>query len=95
MDKEEFHTEIARLKAEHENAVKVLRNKYAKGNSSVKVGDVVEDHIGRIVVDSIRIGLSTDDLPQCVYFGLELTKKGQPRKDSKKRVAWQCNLLTA
>jgi hypothetical protein len=95
VDKEEFHTEIARLKAEHEKAIKSLRHKYAMENSTIKVGDTVKDHIGSVVVESIKIATSFNGLPQCIYFGLELTKKGVPRKDGCKRGVLQYNLLTA
>lgn len=48
-------------------------------HNSIAIGDVIEDHIGRIEVEKIRVQMiSSGNTPVCVYFGIEITKAGTP-----------------
>ena len=94
MDKEEYKSKLKTIAAEAHKKEQQLRREFALSNSTVKCGDTAEDHIGKIIVEKIRISLGGTDVPTCVYYGEELTKAGVPFKKSKKRGAWQCNLRT-
>lgn len=83
-----------RLKAINEEAAakkQSLAKEYALAHNSVKIGDVVEDHIGRIKVEKVNFQ-SFGELPRCVYFGIEITKAGTPSKKGTKRWVYQSNL---
>ena len=56
-----------------------------------KIGDVVEDHIGKVIIESITISIHTDP-PTCVYYGVIINKDGSKSKLNKKRAAFQANL---
>lgn len=96
MTEDEYRSKVDDLKKEHEKALKELAFEFAVSNSTVNVGDIVEDHIGKVLVESIRVATGTlrSSLPSCVYYGSELRKDGVPKKNGNKRVAWQCNLTT-
>ena len=68
-----------------------IKSEFALSNSAVKVGDIVEDHMGRLRVE--KIGTSfTREFPQCVYYGVELTKKNDVKKRQSGRAVYQSNL---
>ena len=84
-----------KIKAIDDNAAKEKRAVYrdfALSNSTVKIGDIVEDHIGKIIVNSIRIYKPSFDEPCCEYLGIILLKSGKPNKKGEKRYVYQGNL---
>jgi hypothetical protein len=91
MTEAEFKSEMALLLKQHDTAVYQLQTKFAIANNTVKVGDIIEDHVGKILVESIRV-VRCHDLPMCRYFGLPLLKNGKPSKKPSNRVVSQSNL---
>lgn len=55
-----------------------LRKQYAIEHNPVKVGDIVTDHYHTIRVE--RMSLYGSPIPYMRYHGVELTKKGVPKK---------------
>jgi hypothetical protein len=60
-------------------------------NNPFVVGDIVEDHSGKVKVESIGYWLS--ESPCAIYNGIELNKNGSESKKGKRRAVFQCNLL--
>jgi len=80
---------LTQLNQENELKKKQVMQEYCNANNPYKVGDKFTDHVGTIIVESIRYSYGSN--PCCVYFGIELKKDGTPRKDNNKRQAWQSN----
>lgn len=87
----EYKDRVRQIENESAEKLQALAKEYAFSNSSVKVGDVVIDNIGAVLVGKIQY-TSVPGLPQCVYTGIGLTRKLSPRKDGKKRQVWQSNV---
>ena len=90
MTQEEYLKSLDRLNAEHLEKCKQLAISYAMANNPYKVGEIFEDHLGKIIIESIGVSVY-DKTPACTYYGLELKKDGTPRKDGSKRKAYQDN----
>ena len=90
MTKEEYNSEIKRIKAECDSALKVLAKKYALSNNPVKIGDLVEDHMRLIRVE--RFGVHIWDMPQMAYYGKVCKKDGTPMKREKEECVIQHNI---
>jgi len=92
-NRENYEKGIAQIEREA-NARKIeLIRLYASENNTFKVGDVVKDHIGSIIIEKITYTISSKKIPCCVYYGLELKKDGTPRKNKSKRSVYQGNVL--
>ncbi len=91
MTPEEYTEKLNVIKAEYESNRKRLAAEYAFSNNDVTIGDIIEDHCGKIVVESIKFA-QINPFPSCVYYGTQLTLKGEPRKDGKQRGVHQMNM---
>lgn len=71
-----------------------LAKEYAFSNSTVKVGDIVTDHMGKVKVENIKfsVGSIADMFPCCIYIGVEITKQGKPFKSGSIRSVYHSNL---
>jgi hypothetical protein len=76
---------------EHDKKMKELNKEYALSNNTVKIGDIVTDHIGSVKVEKILLWGSIE--PSCVYRGIEYTKAGKPYKKGSERDVFQINLI--
>lgn len=92
MDLNEYKEKLEAIRKEADAKSFALAKEYALSHNTVKTGDIVKDHIGNVLVESIKIHLSSP--PSCVYFGPTLTVKLAPTKNGKKREAYQMNLVT-
>lgn len=90
MTREELNIEIDRIENEAIDAKHKAISKYCFANNPYQIGDIFEDHIGKILIEKIRVSAFYGD-PYCIYFGFELKKDGTPRKDGSKRWAHQTN----
>ena len=90
MDFEEYELKINELKHQHNRDIHNLKKEYAMANNTVKIGEVVQDHIGKIIVESI--GVYYADKPECFYCGTELKKNGEPRIKKSTRTVYQTNI---
>lgn len=89
MTLEELKDKERLMQIDFKNKLEGLRKEYCQCNNNYCVGDKFTDHIGSIIIESIRYW--TSEKPCCVYYGTELKKDGTPRKDGSKRQAWQSN----
>jgi len=92
MTHDEYKEKLKQLEEAYQKEKKQLAVKYAMSNNTVKIGDVITDHIGSIIVDKINVGGYSWRGVECVYEGFELTKRGRPFKNKRRRVVWQSNL---
>lgn len=94
MDFEAYRAKKKAIESDCHKKIEALARDYALENSSVITGDIVTDNIGSIIVEKVKytMGVSTR-APECCYWGIELTKKMNPRKDGSKRLVLQSNLL--
>lgn len=80
MTQQQYEDKLNELTNCFEIDKKRLYKEYALSNNTVKEGDIIEDFTGmRIKVDRISVYVSFG-LPQCVYAGFLLTKKGEISK---------------
>ena len=94
MDKIEYEKTVELLKIEHKKKLGSLGKEFAMSNNTVKVDDIIRDHIGVIKVESIGLYMGIDRIPGCIYSGPEYTKKLIPRKDGSHRSVYQQNLIS-
>lgn len=93
MQLKQLEEKIKKLSSDHKKAVNEAIVEYCFANNTVKIGDIFTDHIGSIVVEDIKASAAFR-VYGCVYFGLELTKKLEPKKNGSKRSAFQQNAVT-
>ena len=92
MTQEEYKSKLNEINKDYELKLKSLDKDYAFSNNPFKIGDIVTDHIGSIKIEEIKAYLSRFPYPCCVYYGIELTKKGEPYKKGTKRKIYQSNI---
>jgi len=96
METEEYQNKMRKLKEDFDIQETKLAREYSLSKNTIKVGDIIEDHIGHIMVEVVQFTkhstlLST--LPQCVYSGAALTKQLKQRKNGEQyRTIYQTNL---
>lgn len=93
MTKEEYKERMISIERECARKKKDLNIEYAMSNNPYKVGDVVEDHIGKLRIEQIGVHTDPWNLPSCVYYGVELKKDGTPYKRQTNRPAYQLNMI--
>jgi len=94
MNIEDYKNAIHEIDKDAERKKLNLAIEYSKSHNKVKVGDIVEDHIGKILVGKISHSVSVNYMTPCaVYTGMELKKNNEPFKHKKIRTVWQTNLL--
>ena len=93
MDIEEYKNRKSVIDHDYNKSLRALDREFAFSNSVVRVGDIVTDHIGSVIVSDIKLSRGLGSNPACVYYGVELTKKMQAKKSGAVRGVWQENLL--
>lgn len=91
MTQERYKELLLNMAKQYEHDKNLLKKEFALSNNPYKVDDIVTDHIGSLQIKKIEVYLS--DLPQCVYFGVELKKDLTPVKKQTGRGAYQSNLI--
>jgi len=92
MTLDEYNLKQKALKEEYEKNERALMRQYALESNNVKIGDIVMDHMGTVLVEKVQISLFNDP-PCCVYFGTMLAKDGTPyKRKANKRQVFQPNL---
>lgn len=95
MTEQEYHKEKLELKKQFELKEFELKIKYAIQFKTNNVGDVVTNGKVSIVVDSIKVTMKYySNLPELIYYGVELTKKGFPNKRGERNTIYQSEIQT-
>jgi hypothetical protein len=95
MTKEEYKSKLIEINNDSELKLKSLAKEYALSNNPYKIGDIVTDHIKTVKIEKIQFTLGQfQSPPECVYTGIELTKKGEPNKNGNKNSVYQSNIIT-
>jgi hypothetical protein len=95
MNKEEYDAKIQYIGEQAAKQKSIAARDYALTNSVVNVGDFVCDHLGFVLVDKIDVTESYySKYPECVYSGVEHTKKMVPKKKNQRRSIYQTNIPT-
>lgn len=84
MNIEEFKTKLVELEAKYVGDVQQLKKKYALSNNTVKLGDIVTDHMGSVLVTKISVNYS--EVPSAVFHGRVLRRDLSPTKKESFRV---------
>lgn len=93
MTKEEYLTKRKDMLRRQQKELFELAREYAMSNARYKVGDTVEDGLGRVIAESVEIYHSPYSLPSVSYWGKELKKDGKPFLNGRKRRVYECNLI--
>ena len=91
MTYEDYKKELDLIKKDAAAKEDALIIKFVNSNNPHKIGDVVTDNIGSIIIDKIKC--SRGATPCAVYYGVELTKKGQPNRRGERRGIYQSDLI--
>lgn len=93
MTREEYERRLEELTSVHKKKVYNLRVEYSSSINPYKVGDVIEDHIGKGRILSIYPGWDGyGDKPQIRFYCENLTKKGEINKREPERNIYFTNL---
>jgi hypothetical protein len=93
MTQYEYQLKLNQINKDHQIRLRFLASDFAESNNPHKIGDIVKDTIGFIKIEQIQFTLGGGKyLPECVYTGIELTKKGEPNKRGNKRTIYQSNI---
>jgi len=88
--------EFDKIEQKYWKRLRQLAYDYAMSNNTVNIGDHITDHVGTIEVDKINAGLnqwSGTNNPICWYEGWVLTKQGHRRKDKKRYIIFQDDII--
>ena len=93
MTQEDFKSRLADINAKYEQEKKHLYSQYAYENSTVEIGDIVEDHIGCGRVLEMKVTYTRfETYPFLIYVCLEVKKDGTPKKKETFRDIYQVNV---
>ena len=82
----DYEKELAELKNKFKAEKFALAKKYAISNNTVKIGDLITDHIGTIRVEKIKTAIINSIVPHCNYWGALIIKGSEkPFKRGGKR----------
>ena len=90
MTKETLDNELLLLAKKYDDDCTELKKKYADANNPYKVGDIIQDHIGKGKIEKIAYYFSFS--PECIYYCQELKVDGTPGKNKSRRWIYQNNL---
>jgi hypothetical protein len=96
MTKDVYKQRMVQIHKEASDKKEKLIMEYAMCINTHAKGDKITDHMGTIIIEKIRVkGGSSgyEIMPSCVYYGLELKKNGEPRKDKSRRDIYISNVL--
>jgi hypothetical protein len=91
--KKEWHKVYQEFQTQKEKELRQLKIKFAHDtHNKIGIGDIVEDHIGKIKVERIGTYTNIFGIPFCYYEGKELKKNGEPKKSGAVRTVHEENL---
>lgn len=89
MTQEELKEKIAAIDRLAATQKKAAYFEYVKENAKYKIGDVVSDETDTIRIERIDFNIFATGVVSIYYWGVMLTKKGEPRKDGQKRAIYE------
>jgi hypothetical protein len=93
MTPEEFNTKKIALKKELEEKIRELSYKCALENNKHKIGDIIEDHIGKgRIIKTSGFYYNFNGFPLLVYSCENLLKNGDVSKKEPKRAIYEENI---
>ena len=90
MNIDEYKEALRMIENDAKRKKSILSKEYAISNNTISIGDIIEDHIGRIKVG--EIGVYYSDPPQCCYEGVVLREDGHANKKNITRKVYQSNI---
>lgn len=94
MEQQEYKERLVKIQQEAERQKRNLAVEYALSNSPYDIGDVVKDHLGYLKIEKVDVTVTFgSQIPECVYYGVELKKDLTPMKSQTGRGVYQSNLL--
>ena len=97
MTEQEYREALHEINVKAENERRVLARAFATEHSPVNVGDYISDYRNTIRVSEcwevVKSAYVYNSLPCMVYRGMTCKKDGTPRKNPKKCIVYQSNLL--
>ena len=97
MTDEEFIEQNRKIDLEYSRQKRLLAKQYANEKNKINTGDIIEDHVGRIKVESFGIifkktNSDPEPFPQLTYSGIVITKKGTESKKGVRRTVFLSNM---
>lgn len=97
MTDEEFIEQNKKLDIEYSKQKRALAKQYAYENNKINEGDIIEDHVGKIRVESFgllykKVNIEQMPFPQLTYSGIVITKKGTESKTGARRTVFFSNM---
>ena len=92
MTLQEYKDKLQEIKNETTKKEQTLAIEYAKANNPHKIGDIVTDHVGSVIVEKMNYTMTFNNIPCVVYVGSELNKDGTKKKKNSVRNVYQNNL---
>ena len=92
MTQEEYKKRVAELQADHDKALRELKDEYALSNNPYKIGDIIEDHIGKGRITGMHPTRTYMGEPTMLYVVDNLIKKGEINKREPTREIYQSNI---
>ena len=89
--RQELRNKENSLYASYQKELKHLRQRFLAKHNTIKKGDIIQDHIGRIKVENIDMYNSSD--PCLIFNGLIINTNGKANKALKKRLVYESNLI--
>lgn len=94
MNYEEYLEKTKQLQYDLDQKKTELMKEFVRANNPYKKGDVITDHVGTILVETMGFAWGyLGSQPCATYTGLELKKDGTPNKKGNKRTVWQSNII--
>lgn len=96
MEYSQLMSKIKDLEQEYTSKINKLKIEYAKAHNPYSVGDIVEDHLGKLLIEKIKFTerrVVDKTIPYCFYIGKELNKNGSVSKKQTGRKVYQFNIL--
>jgi len=90
MTKETYEEQVEILEKSHRLAMYELMRTYAFSNCKYNIGDIFEDHIGRILIEKKLVHKSLGQIT-VEFHGVALIKGDKSNKKGTKRYAYLCN----
>ena len=93
MTKQEFDNALNAIEKRYNDAKDRLLIDYAIANNPCKVGDIIEDHIGKGQIIKQEVVRNYRDRRSSMFYEcIELKNDGKPKKKEIIRNIYQCNL---